>query len=620
MSRRLLAAGLAAALLGGTIPAAAGWDRFEIILWHDHGPAALAGAQRLGVTAGLAFGVRDDAATGPADELARRTAPLRAAGLGFYVENIATDFYAAYHRWRPDHPVTWLFDLAQARHAADPADPSVFIRTPGLSDPAAQDAIRRRLAAHVHALGAAPLYYNLADEAGIADLTAAWDFDVSETSLAGLRGWLREQYGTLGALNAEWGSDFATWEQVRPLSTDAALRVQDGNFAAWCDFKAWMDIAFARAVRAGTEAIHAANPAARSGLEGGQAPGWGGYDYTVLAHAVDVMELGGSESSQAIALAMNPALITLTTLGGDGAADAQRLWLAALQGYRGAVLWDPEAEVVRPDGTPGPRGQALAPVLADLAGPAGQALLAARPHADKVAILYSPASFRLRWILDRQRDAAAGQDWSRRRSETELEDNALRAATRNAVAALSGLFLQPRFLSPAMLEGGALMREGMRVLILPQGLALSDAGIAAVRGFAAAGGVVLADAPPGDYDAHGRARPAPPLGDVAQVLPGLDPAALAQRLRDAGMTADFALHRPDGTEASGAAVYTLDTANTRLLGVLDSSGLKLQLDLTHPARWRNLRAPAGSPASGWQTGTRITLPPASGPALLELAD
>ena len=48
-----------------------------------------------------------------------------------------------------------------------------------------------------------------------------------------------------------------------------------------------MDVAFARAIEAGTEAIHEADPEAVSAIEGGQIPGWGGYDYSRLAASVD---------------------------------------------------------------------------------------------------------------------------------------------------------------------------------------------------------------------------------------------------------------------------------------------------------------------------------------------
>ncbi len=603
--------------------AAAGWDRYEIILWHNHGPAALAAARRLGVTAGLAFGVRDDlpeAALGL--ELDRRAAPLRAAGLGLYVENIATDFYAAYHRWQPDRSLTWRFDEAHARHAADPGDASAFVREPSLSDPAALARVAARLQAHVRALGTAPLYYDLGDETGIADLTAAWDFDLSDASLAAMRVWLRGQYGTLDALNTEWGTGFATWDAVRPLLTDAALLVRDGNFAAWADFKAWMDTAFARAVRAGAEAVHAGDPAARAGLEGAQAPGWGGYDYTQLAPAVDVMEVTAAELAQPLALAMHPGLVTLTTLTGGPDAPAD-LWRAALAGYRGAVLWDPDARIARPDGSPGPDGAALAGTFAELGGPLGARLLAAAPHTDPVAILYSPPSFRTRWILDRQIEADAGQDWSRRVSETELGDNALRAAMRQAADGLAHLALQPRYLSPAMLAGGALQQNGLRVLILPHVLALSDAELAAIGAFIANGGAVLADVPPGGYDAHSRRRPAPLLTAGVTLLPGLPRAALAAHLAVAGVTPAFTLTRLDGAPATDATLRVFDEpSGGMLLGVQREPGgdpgvaadnAPLLLILAQPRWLHDLRH--GGPARR----TRRLLLDSALPALLSAA-
>ena len=78
---------------------------------------------------------------------------------------------------------------------------------------------------------------------------------------------------------------------MQPETTIQAMRRTDGNFAAWADFKAWMDVAFADALRRGTDAVHAADPNALAAIEGAQIPGWGGYDYTRLAHAVDVMEI-----------------------------------------------------------------------------------------------------------------------------------------------------------------------------------------------------------------------------------------------------------------------------------------------------------------------------------------
>jgi hypothetical protein len=579
--------------------AAAGWDRYQVILWHsqDATAAQLAAARRLGVGAGMIFGERDPMP--PADlaaELQRRAAPLRAAGLSFYVENIATDFYSAYHRWRPGRAVTFAFDVAQARHQADPADVSVYLRDPGLSDPAWLDRIGDRLAEHARALAAdRPLYFSLGDETGIADLTAAWDFDFSADSLAGFRDWLRGEYGSLEALNREWNTGFADWDAVVPLRTAAALAVTDGNFAAWADFKAWMDTSFARALRAGTDALHAADPTARSAIEGAQIPGTGGYDYTKISGAVDVLEVTGGDPAFALAHAFNPGLVLLTTNGRGDAAARHDLWRALLAGSRGVVLWDPDGDFFRPDS---PRARALAPLFAEFEGPLGDALLAASPCPEPVAILYSPASFRTTWILDRRAEAARGDDFSRRRSETELEDDALRVAMRQAADAVAHLGLGPRWLSPALLAGGALRpgaHDGVRALLLPHALALSDPEVSEIHAFVAGGGKVFADVFPGGYDQHSRRRAAP-LADGVTLLPGFAREPLAAALAAAGVVPAARLLRPDGSPAGDVTVRVLRRGTATILGIQRDMSADaaeaLVLALPRPGRLRDLRTGA----------------------------
>ena len=100
------------------------------------------------------------------------------------------------------------------------------------------------------------------------------------------------------------------------------MRRSDDNFAAWADFKAWMDVAFARALRMGTDAVHAADPSALAAIEGVQIPGWGGYDYSLLVDAVDVMEL----DDLPLAHSLNPHLITLTTSFGGDPEDIHAIW------------------------------------------------------------------------------------------------------------------------------------------------------------------------------------------------------------------------------------------------------------------------------------------------------
>ena len=522
------------------------WDRFQLLMWQDHDAARMQGLAAMGFT-----GAKLRATGGTVDPAA--LALRRASGMPYYLENIATDFYAAYHRATPGKAVNWLYEDARARYRAN--DPAAFLRVPGLSDPAWLARIRDRLDTLVRAHAAdRPLFYNLGDESGIADLAAAWDFDMSPASLAGFRTWLRGEYGNLAALNRQWGTALGSWDDAMPDTTDTAIRRVDENFSAWSDFKAWMDVSFARAVRAGTDAVHAADPAARAALEGAQLPGWGGYDYRLLAPAVDVMEIYDSGEALDLAMAFNPRLVPLRTSFGAGPREAHAVWRSILHGGRGMVVWDERDDIVQPDGTPGPRGRDLAALRAriDAAAPL---LSGAAPEPDPVAVLYNQSSFRVRWLLDRQ---AGDRDWAARDAEREYDDNAWRAARRVLVQRLAQLAVQPRFVSDEMLPG--LYASGVRVLFLPHAIALSDAEVAGIKAFQSAGGTVLADTEPGLFDGHGRRRDRPPLPGLPRPLPvrgdgeETSPAtlaALAALLTQAGAAPRAVMTGADGQLATG---------------------------------------------------------------------
>ncbi len=540
---------------------AAEWRDYQVLLWQTPPPGSGAVLRALGITgAALLHPMQPDGQA--------RMRQFQADGLRWYDENLATDFYAAYHRWHPDHPVTWLFDTVRARHRAAPDDLSVFNRTPSLSDPAWLDRIRTRLETIVREQAPyRPLFYNLGDETGIADLSAAWDFDLSAYSLGAMRDWLRGRYGTLDSLNRAWGTHFTAWDSVRPALTDAAIR-SDAAVPSWMDFKAWMDTAFARAVRAGTEAVHRGDPQALAGLEGAQMPGWGGYDYGKLATAVDVMEIYDSGNAVEIARSLNPRLRVLTTSFASGPAERRRLWHELLLGGAGCIVWDENGEVLRADGKPGPRGKELAPLWRKLGSSLGARFLDATPEPGQVAILYSQASFRLTWLLDRRHE---GGRWEDRDAEAENGDNAWRAATRRAARLLADLGAQARWITPAMLTGGMLAREGIRVLVLPHSIALSDAEVAALQAFAQSGGTLVADVEPGERDALGRPRAAPPKLPVR--LPAFlrtehtAPDGMARLLDQAGVQPTLRVLGSDGRMADGLDIRLFRSGKALIAGI-----------------------------------------------------
>ena len=533
-----------------------GWSNYQVIMWQLHNELQYRALRQLGVTAGMVYSNNADK---PAATLAPEVAPLLASGLRFYVEDIATDFYSAYHR-----PASkGRFAAIKALYQKNPADRAALVRDPSLSDPAWLARVRHRLAVTVAAERSHdPLFYNLGDETGIADLSVAWDFDFSPASLAGFREYLRQRYGTLAALNHEWGAEFTAWDQIVPPTTKQAMNRTDGNFAGWGDFKTWMDVAFAAAVRQGTDAIHAADPHAIAAIEGAQDSGWGGYDYTHLATAVDLVEIYDGGENMAALRSFNPNMVLLTTLFGGGPTGIHELWREFFRGARGVILWDPNNEIVEADGTVGPWGKDLAPTWTELENGVAAQLIVSEPVFDSVGILYSPASLRTRWLLDWQ---PKGDAWSARSANDDYDDpNEVRTAMNDALQALWHHGVAPRFLTDDKIAQGVLARDHYRVLILPQSIALSAAASEQIAAFVHQGGVAIADGVPGWFNEHSRRLAAPQLINIfgAASQPAQSKVAPGQSAAIQLTPAMFAGTLPGLVNAAGAGPgFVLATAN-----------------------------------------------------------
>ena len=296
------------------------------------------------------------------------------------------------------------------------------------------------------------------------------------------------------------------WRDVMPPTTTQTMRRTDGNYAAWSDFKGWMDVAYARAIKAGAQAVHTGAPWARAAIEGAQMPGWGGYDYRHLAPAVDVMELYDAGQSLDLAQAFNPHLSTLMTVNWARPGALHRSWREFLRGVRGMVVWDPNDRFVNPDGSLGPDGRIAAPFLAAMQKGPASLILASRRARAPIAVLYSPESYRLQWLLDHR---AMGASWTRLGSEDENADNAVRAARRRVLGLLERLGLSPHFVSEKEIAERQLEQAHDKIVILPQTLALSGKAARAIRTFIRSGGVLVTAGQTGHFDGHGRrlARP-----------------------------------------------------------------------------------------------------------------
>ena len=466
------------------------WD-YMIIMWQDGSAEHFRELQKIGVNAGKS----SESSTALPESLLKDNLP-------WYVENMATDFYSEYHRYRKDRPYNWSLLQAKELYKNDPSSKEAFKRHPSFADPAWLDAIHDRLVASAKIYSPyKPIFYNLADESGIAQLAGFWDFDFSDYSLDAMRSWLKTRYGTLAALNKQWGSDFSTWNAVSPETTREAMKRTDENYSSWSDHKEWMDISFASALKMGVDAIHSVDPHARVGIEGAQMPGWGGYDYARLSSTLDAMEPYDIGDNIEILRSLNPGVAFVTTAFASGPWEKHRIWYELLHGARGHIIWDEKKDIVQADGSIGPRGRDVAPYWRELRSGIGALLINSIRQAGPIAIHYSQPSMRTEWMLAQR---PKGDAWMDRMSWTERKDSDFLRLRDSYCRLIEDEGLQYKFVSYTQVEQGELLKGGYRAFILPRSSSLSQVEAREIINFVRQGGALVVDGDAGTFDEHTR--------------------------------------------------------------------------------------------------------------------
>ena len=517
-----------------------GWSDYMIIMWQGGSADHFAQLQKVGVNAGKS-----------SEHSSELPEFLLKDNLRWYVENMATDFYSAYHIFRPDRPYNYALLQAKELYRKDPSSKEAFKRHPSFSDPAWLSLIHDRLVASTQVYSPyRPIFYNLADESGLAELAEFWDFDFSDHSLDALRIWLKNRYGTLAALNGQWETNFTDWSLVTPDTTREAMKRKDENYSSWADFKEWMDIAFARALKMGVDAIHSVDPHAYVGIEGAQMPGWGGYDYARLSSTLDVMEPYDIGDNIEIIRSLNPGLAFVTTAFATSPEEQHRIWYELLHGARGHIIWDEKNDIVQPDGEVGPRGRDVAGYWNELRNGIGALMIASFRQHDPIAIHYSQASMRTDWMLAQR---SKGDAWMNRMSSTERQDSDFLRLRDSYCRLIEDHGLQYNFVSYGQVEQGELLKRGYRLLVLPRSSSLSEAEAAAITDFVRQGGTLIVDGEAGAFDEHSRRLP---KSSLASILSGDTGRGRVFRLN----ALDYAQQRILGT---GAQTYrAMSTATT----------------------------------------------------------
>lgn len=497
-----------------------GWNDYVIMMWQQYPANLLPALQKLGINGAQFSSLSKTPPEAFIDNNMR-----------WYAESLATDYYSAYHLWRPDRRKDFAFTQAKKLYEEHPDSLEAFKRHPSFWDP-----YWRRM---VHDRGVAsgklyapyrPFFYSLGDEEGLAELATQWDFDFSDQSIVPMRRWLQKEYGSLGALNKEWGTDFTSWNLVMPQTTNQAMKNTDGNFSSWADFKTWMDISYAEALQMGADAIREGDPSAYVGIGGGQMPGWGGYDYTRIVKAITAIEPYDIGHSVDLVHSLDPSMAIVTTRFRSGPWERHRVWWELLHGNRGLILWDqgfddernpqtatpqrrdsqPEPYVF-PNGQPSDAGKEAAKYYQEIRDGEGALIINSHLVNDRIAIEYSQPSWRTQWMLNH---IPEGDAWVRHPPGYLAKHSKFTQRRVSWCELIEDEGLQYRFVGYNQIPNGILLRDGYRVLVLPGSSSLSQAEADAIRQFVSQGGVVIADMMPGAYDEHSKKLPKSSLADL----------------------------------------------------------------------------------------------------------
>jgi hypothetical protein len=369
------------------------------------------------------------------------------------------------------------------------------------------------------------------------------------------------------------------------------------NFSAWSDFKEWMDICYASALKMGADAIHSVDPQAYIGIGGGQMPGWGGYDYSRITKSLNAIEPYDIGNNIEIIRSLNPAMAVLTTSFAQGPWEKHRVWYELLHGNRGLIIWDDKSAFVGHDNIVGERGREAAPYYNELRDGVAALLINSERVVDPVAIHYSQPSMRAEWM---QAQRPMGENWVTRNSSTEYRDSAFLRRRESWCRLVEDEGLQYNFVSYGQVEDGELLRRGYKVLILPHSTALSAAEAKEMRDFAGQGGTIIADGQPGAFDEHCRRltkaqlaslfeSPASGRGRAIQLatdilsyhqdrLVGKESAThrmMGELLKQAGVKPEFAVTDASGRPVVGVETHTFRNGGVRIVALMTNPQLRV---------------------------------------------
>ena len=311
------------------------------------------------------------------------------------------------------------------------------------------------------------------------------------------RKYLEEIYGGLDAMNASWGTSFASWDQVglsKPGDDKEANALAGKNYPRWYDRQAFKSYNFVQFCRRYAEAYEAADPKAKTGFEGAGRL-HAGDDLDLIVRTNKFWSPYPGMTDEVIRSIAPRGFPRANWMGYTKDADSllRKYWRMVTRGSDAVWWWRWDCigrfhGWLAPDFRPFP---AVADIIKDtqiLRDGLGDLLIRSTMLDDGIVSLYSHPSVYAHKLAE---GASYG---GYEPAHTAMHDGCVRE-----------LGMQFRYVSDRMLRLGEFDPSTAKVLLLIRAEAIGDKEAGVIRDYVRKGGTVIADVRPGIYD--GRCKP-----------------------------------------------------------------------------------------------------------------
>ena len=367
-----------------------------------------------------------------------------------------------------------------------------LVRIPCLSKPGFKDELENLSAKETWADKIGYLFRSGPDEANSISIN---ELCFSEDCQREFRRWLKEQYGSIEALNKSWETQYKNWDEVTAMTSDEVKGKH--SYAPWLDHRTFNEWNYADAIGKIVKGTKKFNPDLQYSLSGTQeTSAHNAWDWWRLTpHLRAVLSYTGEQSIQRRSFSNGSRIQWHPWLGYGRSYDDENFAIIdyLFQGATGFTIYSGPL-YVEPDYTFSKLALDLRKALDNYRNGPAEVIMNSKLLTYPIAFHYSPASIKVDFMLN--------------------FNNVRLNEVRGLKDMLSDIGISYDYIAYEQLEKTDILKSKYKVLFLPLSSALSDKEVATVKEFVKNGGILIGDMLPATYDEHGKCKDKSELDEV----------------------------------------------------------------------------------------------------------